>query len=301
MKRVLLFLILVTGMCSAVSAQQPADSTAKTTQKNVYLWPDGNYPVTNGRENEPARNKWFPKPFIRIYQADPAKATGRAVVCLPGGGYSHLASSHEGYDWAPYFNEMGVTLVVLHYRMPYGNYKVPTGDAYEGIRYVREHAAELNIDPNNVGIMGFSAGGHLASTVATHAEPALRPNFQILFYPVVTMDTLVTHRGSHDNLIGRYPSADTIAMFSNELQVDSLTPPAILLLADDDRAVPSPNSVNYYLALKQQGIPAAMHIYPSGGHGFGARKSYRYHESLVRSLTEWLEQLKPKPVSETGK
>lgn len=281
---------------SLPATAQDAATPSQPEPQDVYLWPDGNYPVLNGDEGTAVNEKdrWVGKPFMRIFAADSARATGRVVVCLPGGGYAHLSWDNEGYAWAPYFNEMGITLAVLHYRMPRGNHEVPTGDVYEAIRYLRAHASDYHANPNDVGIMGFSAGGHLASTVATHAAPEVRPDFQILFYPVVTMDTTYTHRGSHDNMIGRHPSDEMVRLFSNELQVDSLTPPCILLLADDDRAVPSPNSVHYYLALKARQIPAAMHIYPSGGHGFGARTNFRYHEALIKDLTDWLRQLKPK-------
>ena len=136
--------------------------------------------------------------------------------------------------------------------------------------------------------MGFSAGGHLASTVATHSKGYAAPNFQILFYPVISMDTLVTHRGSHDNLIGRYAGQDLVDLYSNEKQIDAQTPRAIILLADDDRAVPSPNGVNYYLAMKKKGIPATLHVYPKGGHGFGFKDTFKYHDAMLKDLTDWL-------------
>lgn len=265
------------------------------THKDVYLWPNG-MPNSNGAEEKPIGNqeKRVAKPFMRFFMPEAQKATGRVVLALPGGGYSHLAWGHEGYDWAPFFNERGIALVVLNYRMPYGNTELPASDVYEAIRYLRAHAADLKINPNDLGIMGSSAGGHLASTVATHAVEAVRPNFQILFYPVITMDTTFTHRGSHNNLLGKHPTEGLVKKYSNEKQVDSMTPPAILLCSHDDRAVPTRNSVEYYLALQRNGVPASLHIYPTGGHGWGSRKNFKFHEAMIRDLSDWLEQLKVK-------
>lgn len=284
------------GSMMAVPASKDSVLWVDRHYEDVYLWKDGNFPVKNGDEDKVVdpKERWVARPFMRIFRAESAKATGRAVVCLPGGGYSHLSWFNEGYNWAPYFNDQGITLIVLNYRMPRGNYQVPVGDVYECIRYVRENAQLLQINPNDVGIMGFSAGGHLASTVATHAQKPVRPDFQILFYPVITMDTVYTHRGTHDNLIGKHPTEEMVRLFSNELQVDSLTPPAILLLSDDDRAVPSPNGVNYYLALKKNKVQSTLHVYPSGGHGWGMKSEFRFHEAMLKDLFDWLQQLKPK-------
>lgn len=260
--------------------------------QEVWLYPDGNYPEVNGHENDQPRytGRWTAQPFMHIYRADTLHNNGRTVVCLPGGGYQHLSMVNEGSDWAPYFNGLGYNFVVLAYRMPYGHHMIPQTDVYDTFRYLKAHAQELCINPSEIGIMGFSAGGHLASTVATHAPADVRPAFQILFYPVISMDTLVTHRGSHDNLIGRYAEADLVKRYSNEQQIDRLTPPGIILLADDDRAVPSPNGVNYYLGMKRRGIPCSLHIYPSGGHGFGFRPSFAYHDAMLQDLTDWLQR-----------
>lgn len=163
-----------------------------------------------------------PKPFdieqpsLRVFLPAPGLATGRAVVACPGGGYSGLAVNHEGYDWAPYFNKQGIALIVLKYRMPKGDRTLPISDAEAAMKMVRDSADVWNLNPNDIGIMGSSAGGHLASTIATHAPEALRPNFQILFYPVITMDKSFTHMGSHDNLLGKDASADLEKEFSNE-------------------------------------------------------------------------------------
>lgn len=264
------------------------------TFEEVWIYPDGNFPETNGHENGEPRttDRWTAQPWMHIYRADSTNHTGRTVVCLPGGGYQHLSLVNEGADWAPFFNEQGINFVVLAYRMPYGHDQIPQRDVYDGIRYLKANADRLGIDTQQIGIMGFSAGGHLATTVATHAPEDVRPAFQILFYPVVSMDTLRTHRGSHDNLIGRHANDSLVHLYSNEQQIDSLTPPAILLLADDDRAVPSPNAVNYYLAMKAHNRPASLHVYPRGGHGFGFKTAFAYHDAMLTDLRDWLQWLK---------
>ena len=260
---------------------------------DIDLWPNG-LPNSNGIDKtmpyDDAKQNF--KPSIRVFLPDAAKATGRAVVCCPGGGYSHLATGHEGYDWAPFFNERGIALIVLKYRMPHAHTDVPISDAKEALRVVREHSKEWSIDPKKVGIMGSSAGGHLASTVATHCDPLTAPAFQILFYPVITFDQLYTHQGSRNGLIGEQATQEMVDLYSNEKQVTTQTPPAIMLLSDDDKVVPSQNSVNYYLALKLHGIKATMHIYPSGGHGWGYREIFKYHKEMTSDLSAWLETIK---------
>lgn len=260
---------------------------------DIDLWQNG-LPNSNGIDTtqpfDDAKQNF--KPSIRVFLPDAERATGRAVVCCPGGGYSHLATDHEGYGWAQFFNERGIALVVLKYRMPHANPDVPVSDAREALRVVRENAAKWNIDPKKVGIMGSSAGGHLATTVATHSDTLTAPAFQILFYPVVTFDYAYTHKGSRHGLIGEQASQDLVTLYSNEKQVTAKTPPAIMLLSDDDRVVPSQNSVNYYLALKQRGIKASLHIYPSGGHGWGNRENFRYHAQMQADLSAWLETIK---------
>lgn len=227
-------------------------------------------------------------PVMRVYLPDSAKATGRAVVALPGGGYSHLAMNHEGYDWAPFFNDLGIAYAVVTYTMPKGDRSLPIADAENAVRLMRDSAAVWHLDPAQIGIMGSSAGGHLASTVATHAPAAARPDFQILFYPVITMDKSYTHRGSHDNLLGKDASEALETEFSNEKQVTAETPRAFLILSSDDHTVPPANSVNYYTALIANGIPAALHIYPTGGHGWGHRDTFRYHDQVLDELAAWL-------------
>ena len=260
-------------------------SVAAFAQKGITmkLWP--NTPdVVSTDENDQAE--------LTIYLPDVKKATGRAVVCCPGGGYSHLAMDHEGHQWAPFFNTQGIALIVLKYRMPHGNRMVPISDAEEAIKTVRRHSAEWHINPNDIGIMGFSAGGHLASTIATHASGDAVPNFQILFYPVITMDPGFTHMGSHDNFLGNIENKKELKKleidYSNDIQVNRTTPRAFLALSDDDKAVPASNGFNYYQQLYKHDVPASVHIYPTGGHGWGYRETFEYHYQMVFELKSWL-------------
>lgn len=220
----------------------------------------------------------------------PARPSGRAVVACPGGGYSHLAMQHEGTDWAPFFNDLGITYAVLTYRMPKGDRTIPMSDAEAAIRLVRDHAAEWHVNAGDVGIMGSSAGGHLASTIAIHADSTARPNFQILFYPVISMDEHVTHKGSVAGFLGQARS-DTalVAQYSNERQVNASTPRAIIMLSSDDHAVPPlTNGVAYYRALVECQVPATLHCYPVGGHGWGFRSTFKYHQQMLQELKAWL-------------
>ncbi len=248
------------------------------------LWPNG-APNNNGDEKDKAE--------LTVYLPDAKKATGRAIVCCPGGGYSHLAMDHEGHQWATFFNNQGIAFIVLKYRMPHGNYKIPISDAEEAMKIVRRNAVEWHIDCNNVGIMGFSAGGHLASTIATHSKADAAPNFQILFYPVITMDPAFTHKGSHDNFLGTDHSKKKLKTleyeYSNDIQVNRTTPRVFLALSDDDRAVPASNGFNYYSECYRHDVPASIHIYPTGGHGWGYRESFKYHYQMVFELKAWLE------------
>ena len=225
----------------------------------------------------------------------PEHPVGRAVVILPGGGYSHLAMDHEGHDWAPFFNERGIACFVLKYRMPKGDRNIPLSDAQQAIRTVRDSAEVWSISPMNVGIMGSSAGGHLASSVSTHSEPDCRPDFSILFYPVISMDQRVTHKGSCMNFLGEEGAKDEalVAEWSNQNAVRSqVTPPAIIVTANDDGVVPPvTNGIAYYSAMQQAGNSCTLHVYASGGHGFGFRPSFKYHEQLLADLDWWLKTL----------
>ena len=254
----------------------------------MELWPKG-APNANGDENDKAE--------LTVYLPDAKKATGRAVVCCPGGGYTHLAMDHEGHQWATFFNNQGIALIVLKYRMPHGNPQIPISDAEQAMKIVHQNATEWHIDRNNIGIMGFSAGGHLASTIATHSKGEAAPDFQILFYPVITMDLGYTHKGSHDNLLGTMAESKKEQKemrrlefeYSNDLQVNRTTPRAFIALSDDDKAVPAANGFNYYQQLYKHDVPASLHIYPTGGHGWGYRESFAYHYQMLFELKAWLE------------
>lgn len=267
MKKIIVFsLLFVTTM---LFAQNPVE---------LPLWPDG-APNSNEVPDDS-------QPFIKVFPAE--KPNGMAIVMCPGGGYSHLAINHEGYDMASWINAQGITYIVLKYRMPNGHYEVPLSDAEQAIRLVREHAAEWGVNPQRVGVMGASAGGHLAASLATlYSSEQTRPDFQILFYPVITM-TEATHAGSRTNLIGEKPSQELIQKYSLENQATSRSPQAFIMLSSDDKAVPPINGINYYLALCKQNVPASLHVYPTGGHGWGFRDGFTYKRQWTGELEKWL-------------
>lgn len=222
----------------------------------------------------------------------PEKPSGRAIVDCPGGGYSHLSMQNEGTDWAEWFNSQGIAFCVLKYRMPGGDRTIPLSDAENAIRTVRDSAQAWGVNPYDVGIMGFSAGGHLASSISTHNTIATRPDFAILFYPVISMDEKLTHKGSVVGFLGDQRSDEKLVrQWSNDKQVLShRVPPTFLVLAGDDRAVPPlTNALPYYTSLRKCGIPAALHIYPRGGHGFGFKTTFAYHDLMLQELTAWLQ------------
>lgn len=217
-------------------------------------------------------------------------ATGRAVVCCPGGGYQHVCMDYEGTDWAPYFNDMGIAYAVLKYRMPKGNREIPLSDADWAMTTLRENAEQWNINTADVGIMGFSAGGHLASTIATHGSDEVRPNFQILFYPVISMDQFLGHQGSSENFLGDdVADPELIEEYSNMNKVNAnTTPPAIIFLAQDDHVVPPLNNgIPYYIALSKNHIKAALHCYTHGGHGWRPNR-FPFYDEMLTTLTNWL-------------
>ena len=227
----------------------------------------------------------------------PQQPSGRAIVDLPGGGYTHLAVDHEGHQWAEWFNRQGIAFFVVTYRMPAGDRTIPMGDAQQAIRIVRDSAQVWGINPHDVGIMGFSAGGHLASTVSTHSTPDCRPDFSILFYPVISMDERESHKGSCVGFLGEEGMKDEklVKEWSNQNAVrKGETPPAIILLSSDDSAVPPlTNGVAYYTAMLRQGISCALYAYPSGGHGWGFRTNFKYHDQMLNELSTWLQLRKP--------
>ena len=222
-------------------------------------------------------------PTVSIFFTKEIKQNQTAVIILPGGGYSHLAIDKEGTKVAEWLNSLGIVAFVLKYRLPSDlimtNKSVgPLQDAQEAMRIVRLNAAKWNIDPNKIGILGFSAGGHLASTLSTHYDERVyetsskisaRPDFSLLIYPVISMEDEITHKGSQTSLLGKNPSKDLIDSYSNEKKITAQTPPAFIVHATDDTAVLPENSINYYLALKKNGVTSELHLYEKGGHGFG--------------------------------
>ena len=259
--------------------------------ETIKLWPEG-IPCANNLKEEVEDHREIGvkiskvhEPVIEAYLPEEGKANGTAVVICPGGGYTILAWDWEGTSMAEWFNTMGVAAFVLKYRLPHWESEecrseVALMDAQRALRLVRSKANEWKLDPARIGIMGFSAGGHLASTASTHFDQgdpeaelevdrySCRPDFSILMYPVVTMEEDYAHMGSRKNLIGEKPSKKIRNYYSNEARVTAETPPAILIHADNDEGVVPENSVNYYLALRKHKIPAAMHIFAGGGHGF---------------------------------
>ena len=227
------------------------------------------------------------KPSIRVYLPKASKPTKAVVIC-PGGGYKILAMRNEGYNWGAYFKELGIAAIVLKYRKPNGRPDMPVSDAKEAIRLIKRYANEWNINPDSVGIMGFSAGGHLASTLAVHAPQELKPAFQILFYPVITMEPSNAHKGSRERFIGKKPTEELEKLYSNELQVNTDTPSAFIALSEDDKVVKPVNALNYHSALLDNGVPSTIHIYPTGGHGWGIKRNFKYHNEMLSELKSWL-------------
>ena len=222
----------------------------------------------------------------------PAQCNGTAILALPGGGYSHLAVAHEGYDWADFFNQQGIAYIVLRYRMPEGDKLRPISDVQKALAYIRSRAVEWGINPKKVGIMGSSAGGHLASTIATHSDAKTAPAFQILFYPVISMDERKSHAGSCRNFLGSAPKQSVIDLYSNDKQVTSATPPALILLCYDDTVVPPDNGIRYSMNMVTKGANAILLSYPDGGHGWGFNKDFKHHDEMLLQIKAWLRTLK---------
>jgi acetyl esterase/lipase len=240
------------------------------------------------------------KPTLTIYEPAKEKRSGAAVIICPGGGYGVLAAGHEGAEVARAFNDVGVTAFVLRYRLPKDSCMtdkafVPLMDAQQAIWFARMHAKEYGVKIDQIGIMGFSAGGHLASTAGTHlsaVRPELgkdnvRPDFMILIYPVISFNDDIGHVGSRDNLLGKNPEKTQVQMFSNELQVTSQTPPTFLVHASDDEGVVPENSIRFYEALLRNKVPTELHLYEHGGHGFGLHNPST-KENWFEACVEWM-------------
>lgn len=270
-------------MCLSVMAQTPTEV--------INLWPDG-APEDNGLTG-PERDLGnhvsnVTRPTLTIWAAQ--EPNGLAVLACPGGGYVDVWNGTEGNNMAEWYNSLGITLAVLKYRLPNSHYKVPLDDLYEAMRILKLDADKYGI--RKIGVQGCSAGGHLAATAATHfTGPENRPDFQILFYPVITMDKSFTHMGSRHYLLGDEPSEELVDFYSNEKQVRRDTPPAFIMANSDDNLVPVRNSIEYYNALQTNGVRSALHIYPTGGHGWCANERFVYREQWMSDLKEWLSQI----------
>ena len=246
-------------------------------------------------------------PTLTIYLPPKEKATGAAVVICPGGGYGHLAMDHEGHQIARWLNEFGVAGVIVKYRhrnsgAGYGH-PAPLQDAQRAVRTVRSRAQEWNLKPDRIGIIGFSAGGHLASTALTHYNDKVyeaqdeidrasaRPDFGILIYPVISLAAPYTHGGSGRNLLGPNPDKELLANLSNETQVTPETPPTFLLATWEDKVVPAENSIYFYLALRKAQVPAEMHVFLKGRHGFGLGQNHGAVAAWPGLCQEWMKNL----------
>ena len=282
MTRALFSLLLFSG----AALSQPA------APKPDLLWPNG-APGAQGTED-------IDKPTLTPYLVPAGRGTGTAVIVCPGGGYAHLSMEKEGSDIARWLNSIGVSAFVLKYRLgPKYHHPIELGDAQRAIRTVRTKAGEYRVLPDRVGIMGFSAGGHLASSAGTHFDAGnpsatdpidragSRPDFMVLCYPVISFGTYA-HRGSMQMLLGDNPDPKLVELMSNELQVTAQTPPTFLFHTTEDRTVPVENSVLFYMALRKAGVPAEMHIYEHGPHGVGLAQTDEALSSWPARLADWL-------------
>lgn len=280
MKKHLVFILLMLLPVCYMQAQQhkPSVATAGSAEGRQYLdfnlWPND-------------LDRYAQYPSVRVYLPQSVKPT-RAIVICPGGGYSHLAMTHEGNSWADFFRQQGMAAIVVKYQLPQGNGDQTLEDLRTTFRLIRQHAHEWNILPDSIGIMGSSAGGHLATTYATHQTDSLRPAFQVLLYPVVSLEKGITHRGTRNRFLGENPADSLVHLYSNQYQVTASTPRAFIALSQDDNAVPPINSLLYYQALLQHHVPAVIHVYPSGRHGWGIKSSFPYQKEFLMNLSSWL-------------
>ncbi|HZH64261.1 MAG TPA: alpha/beta hydrolase [Flavisolibacter sp.] len=290
--------------------------TSMNAQITLPLWPEGkvpNYKASGEKEKiesaDIMRVSLVQTPEMTVYLPSKKAATGQAVIICPGGGYGFLAYNWEGTDVAGFLVAKGITAIVLKSRLPNSKSNItphlsPLMDAARAMRMVRSNTARWNIKKDAIGIMGFSAGGHLASTLGTHFDngdraatdsierQSSRPDFMVLVYPVISVSKPIMHAGSRNNLIGAKPDSSLAKLYSNELQVTKETPPTFLVHTTDDKTVPVENSLLFYQALKDNNVPVEMHIYPTGEHGFGLGVGTGYLESWTDRLVDWMRALK---------
>lgn len=274
---------------AAAAAQRPAPFELK-------LWPGGP-PHSNGLAGPETRSadsriSNVSDPTLTVFLPDPAKNSGRTLLICPGGGYSLLVFEQEGTAFAEWFAENGIVGAVLKYRMPNRHPAIPLEDARQAMHILRENAGRWGADPAQTGVIGFSAGGHLATTLATQYDEGSRPDFVIAVYPAVSFDDRYLRRSSsgYRNLIGGDSASLQLRdRYSNEKHVTPRTPPTLLLFSDDDKTVNPTHGAAFYRALKAHGIPAAFHVYPSGGHGWAFRADFAYHQPMKETLLDWIE------------
>lgn len=299
MRKLLVALLTVLTSASTLSAQavlplytgSVPNSMPSAVQETTVTLAGGGVRISN-----------VVQPTLTVFRPAPSQANGTAVIICPGGGYGRLAIDHEGYDVAKRLAEWGITAFVLKYRLPNAESQpdkatAPLLDAQQALRLVRQRAPEYGLNPARVGIMGFSAGGHLASSAGTHfAQPlgtdksgtSVRPDFLVLLYPVISFADTLVHAGSRTNLLGATPPAEQVRLYSNELQVSARTPPTFLVHAQDDKTVKVQNSLRFYEACLHHRVPVEMHLYPLGGHGFGMHNKTTKDEWTER-LRNWLD------------
>lgn len=283
-------ILLALFAAATASGQAPAPDYGQLA--TIRIWDNASAPHSNGLTAgcAPAGRMDHSYAELYLFPADPTRNRGLAVVICPGGGYEHLAMTHEGSELARWFAENGVTAAVLKYRMPCGHREVPLEDVEQALGILGGlEAGETGYTPDRVGIVGCSAGGHLAAMASTMG--GRRPAFAILFYPVITGEEGRCHRGSFDHLLGGNRTEELTERYSLQHRVTEQTPPTLLLLSDDDTVVPPVSSIAYYDALKRHGIRASMHIYPSGGHGWGARPGFEYADAWREAVLDWLDKL----------
>ncbi len=258
----------------------------------VELWPDG-APTDNGLTGEEIdygdHVSNVTKPILSIFLPD--QPNGMAILACPGGGYVDVWNGGEGYSLADWYNQNGIVYAVLKYRLPNGHHEIPLQDVHKAMEILKSRANEFGF--KLLGIQGCSAGGHLAATASTlYSNAEQRPDFQILFYPVISSDLSISHKGSVHRLLGENPSPVLINRYSADKQVTSDTPPAFIMANSDDTVVPVINSIKYYNALSDKGVKSALHVYPEGGHGWFSRESFAYKEQWQSDLMKWLERIR---------
>ena len=300
MRKIIIALALISGALLSTSAQEVIVKVPCNANRTIKWWnnekaPHSNEETKNENRNEAGNFYNTSQTVFYLYKADRKKATGQGVVILPGGGYRAVCIEREGFALAEYFQSIGVTALVVKYRLPNNGHKeVPLEDAQSALRYMRKNAQKWNIDPTKVGIAGSSAGGHLAAYTSTFTPDAEKPAFTVLFYPVISGESCLTHQGTFNERLGKNHAPYLRERYSLNNRVTPTTPPTILLLSNDDRTVPPISSILYYKALKHYGVKAAMHVYPEGGHGWVGRKGFRYEKDWQHQLKRWMEFLNNK-------